>query len=131
MKLPAQLAPALWGAAGGALVLAALGFTWFGWVGPGTAHTKATARVNAAVVAVLTPICLEKFRASDDAPARLAALKKLKYWEKAEFVEKGGWATFAGMEKPNTDVARACATAIEEQGIALAKPDAESKSTNQ
>lgn len=30
MKLPPQTAPALWGAAGGAALIALLGFTWFG-----------------------------------------------------------------------------------------------------
>ena len=123
MKLPSQAAPALWGAAGGALVLAILGFTWFGWVGPDTAETRAEERTKEALVAALTPICLEKFRASPDAAAQFDALKKIQYsWEKGPFVEKAGWATFPGTKEPNSEVARACAAAIEETGIAKATP---------
>jgi hypothetical protein len=132
MKLPSQIAPALWGAAGGALVLAILGFTWFGWVGPDTAETRAKERAEAALVAALTPICLEKFKASPDAAAQFEALEKIQYsWEKGPFVEKAGWATFAGTEKPNSEVARACAEAIEKHGPPKATPAAETNNRPQ
>jgi hypothetical protein len=132
MKLPSQVAPALWGAAGGALGLAILGFTWFGWVGPGTAETRAQARAETALVAALTPICLEQFRASPDAAAQFEALEKIQYsWEKGPFVEKAGWATFAGTSKPNSDVARACAESIEKHGLPKATPAAEANNRPQ
>ena len=97
MKLPIQLVPPLVGAIGGAIALAILGFTWFGWVSASTAEFLADKRAGAAVVAALTPICVEKFKESADAAKQLEALKKVAYsWEKGSFVEKGGWATFAG-----------------------------------
>ncbi|MGH7005170.1 MAG: hypothetical protein ACREIP_14600, partial [Alphaproteobacteria bacterium] len=110
MKLPSQTVPALWGAAGGAIVLAVLGFTWFGWVGSGKAERMATERADKAVVTALTPICQEKFRGSATLSENLAALKKISStWEQANYIEKGGWATMPGTDKPNSDLARACA----------------------
>jgi hypothetical protein len=126
MKLPIQLVPTLVGAIGGAMVLAILGFTWFGWVSASKAEFMADKRAGAAVVAALTPICVEKFKESADAAKQLEALKKFAYyWEKGSFVEKGGWATFAGETKPNPDVARACAEALEKQNILQAGPSSE------
>ena len=51
--------PACWGAAGGAIALAIIGFTWGGWVTGGHAKTLA----DAAVTAALVPICADKFQA--------------------------------------------------------------------
>jgi len=52
----------LWGAAAGAIALAIVGFNWGGWVTAGAAETLAKSRAATAVVAALTPICIEKFR---------------------------------------------------------------------
>jgi hypothetical protein len=118
MKLPSQLGPAIWGALGGAIAITILGFTWFGWVGPDTAESKAAERANTAVVTALTPICVRKFKESADAAEQLKALKKIDYyWQRGSFVEEGGWATFAGMSEPNSEVARACAEALEKEKI--------------
>lgn len=118
MKLPPQTAPALWGAAGGAAVLAVLGFTWFGWITSNSAERMAKERADAAVVAALTPLCVEKFKESAEAAKQLEALKKIDYaWERGSFVEKGGWATFPGSAEPNSDVARACAEAVKDQKL--------------
>lgn len=113
MELPAYATPASLGAVGGAIALAIVGFTWFGWVGSGTAERMAKERADAAVLAALTPICVEKFKESTDADKNLAALRKIDlYWERGSFVEKGGWATFPGSDKPNSEVARACAETL-------------------
>jgi hypothetical protein len=118
MKIPSQTAPALWGAAGGAIVIAVLGFTWFGWVSSSTAEKMAQDRANAALVTALTPVCVERFKEHADAAKNLEELKKIDYyWEQSSFVEKGGWATFAGSDKPNSDVARACADALKKQTL--------------
>ena len=48
-----------------------------------------------------------------DAAVNLAALKKINYvWEQGSYVEKGGWATMPGSDKPNSEVARACAEVL-------------------
>ena len=59
MQVPSETKPALWGAAGGAVALAIVGFTWGGWMTNGTANKLADERADSAVVAVLTPICGE------------------------------------------------------------------------
>lgn len=109
MKVPAELKPACWGAAGGAAALALIGFTWGGWVTATTSETEAKERAAAAVASVLAPICAENFRHDADATAKLVELKETRSWQRAEFLEKGGWATMPGKDTPTSGVARACA----------------------
>src|SRR5713101_10098233 len=91
MQVPSETKPALWGAAGGAIALAIVGFTWGGWMTTGTANKLADQRADTAVVAILTPICVDKFQQNGDAIANLTALKKISStWEQGNFVEKGG-----------------------------------------
>jgi hypothetical protein len=56
-EMRAAVKPACWGAAGGAIALAIIGFTWGGWVTGGHAKTLADA------AAALVPICADKFQA--------------------------------------------------------------------
>src|SRR5256885_15331782 len=58
----------LWGAAGGAIALAIVGFSWGGWVSGGTARMQA----DAAVWTALLPVCADAVLAD---PAAVAALK--------------------------------------------------------
>lgn len=109
MRLPYETKPAAWGAVGGAAVLAVVGFTWGGWVTGGTAETLANRQADRAVVAALTPICVEKFQQDAEAASNLEALQKVSSWQQGGFIEKGGWAKMAGTERVNPDVARACA----------------------
>jgi hypothetical protein len=110
MQVPSETKPALWGAAGGALALAIVGFTWGGLMTTGTANKLADQRADSAVVAVLTPICVEKFQHSGDATANLAALRKISSnWEQGDFIEKGGWAARPGATSTDYVLARACA----------------------
>ena len=87
MEIPketkAAVKPALWGAAAGAIALAIVGFNWGGWVTGGTAETIAKNRAATAVVAVLAPICVEKFRQAAGASANLAEMKKAGSLKKA------------------------------------------------
>jgi alpha/beta superfamily hydrolase len=100
-----------WGAAAGAAALAVVGFTWGGWVTGGNAEAMTLKRSQAAVVAVLAPICVERFQANADASANLVALKNISHsWERRDYVVKGGWATF-GQNRP-FELADACAEAL-------------------
>lgn len=109
----AAVRPALWGAAAGAIALAIVGFSWGGWVTGGTAATLAKNSAATAVVAALTPICVEKFQQAAGASANLAEMKKATYsWDQSKFVEKGGWATMPGSAEPNSAVAAACAESL-------------------
>ena len=114
MKIPVETKPALWGAVGGAIAAAIIGFSWGGWVTGGTAEADAAQRANAAVVAALAPVCVERFQSAADATANLAALKKVDSWSQGDFIEKGGWAAVRG-SKPTDQmsaVAKACASLL-------------------
>jgi hypothetical protein len=112
MKFPPETKPAVLGAAGGAIVLAIVGFAWGGWVTASSAERSAKQRAEAAVVAALLPVCVAKFQASADVAVHLAALKKASSWEQGPYVEKGGWANMPGSTTANSDLARACAEAL-------------------
>ena len=112
MKIPAEFKPAAWGAVGGAVALAVIGFSWGGWVTHSTADREAKARSDAAVVAALSPICVVKFQQQANVTEQLAELKKIGSWQQGDFIAKGGWATMPGSASPDPDVARACATAL-------------------
>jgi alpha/beta superfamily hydrolase len=115
----AAVRPALWGAAVGAVALAIVGFSWGGWMTGGAAETLATNRAATAVVAALTPICVDKFRQAADASANLTEMKKTTYsWDQSKFVEKGGWATMPGSTEPNSAVAMACAQSLSHEKAA-------------
>jgi hypothetical protein len=97
----------LQGIAIGAVASMVIGFSW---ATGGTAIKLADDRANAAVVAALTPICVEKFLQNGDAKANLAVLQKISTtWEQGDYLEKGGWATRPGATSPDYQLARACA----------------------
>jgi alpha/beta superfamily hydrolase len=116
MNIPRETKPALWGVAGGAIALAIVGFTWGGWVTGGKAQRSAKAQADDAVVAALAPVCVDHFKRTGDAPANLAALKKLDAWLQGDFVEKGGWAAIvpasADAAQRTSAVAKACAVLL-------------------
>jgi hypothetical protein len=100
----------LQGIAIGAVASMVIGFSWGGWMTAGTANKIAAERADTAVVAVLAPICAEKFLQNGDAKANLAVLQKISTtWERGDYLEKGGWATRPGATSPDYQLARACA----------------------
>lgn len=107
MKLPIWTKPALTGAAVGAVALAIVGFSWAGWVTASAANDMAGKASNAAVAQALLPYCVERASATESAVA-LEGLKAATSYARKGMVEKAGWATPLGAEKPNTDLAQAC-----------------------
>jgi hypothetical protein len=101
------------GAVAGAVIAMIAGFTWGGWTLQSKAQKLADQRADSAVVAALTPICVDKFEQAADAKTTLAALKAEDSWKRDNFISKGGWATFPG-NAPNRDVAEACAKVLGE-----------------
>jgi hypothetical protein len=98
----------LQGIAIGAVASMVIGFSWGGWMTGGTAIKLADERANTAVVAALTPICVEKFLQNSDAKANLAVLQKISSnWEQGQYLEKGGWATRPGATSSDYHLARA------------------------
>jgi hypothetical protein len=112
MQVPSELKPALMGAVGGAIALAILGFTWGGWITAGSAEMLAKKHASEAVIAALAPICVANFRLDKDSGAQLVELKKVRSWEQASFVDKGGWAKMPGIKSADSAMARTCAEMI-------------------
>ena len=111
METPTQLKPALWGAVGGAVALAIVGFTWGGWVTSSKAGVLARQQVQAALVEVLTPMCVDKFNRATDVQARLVELKKItSSWDRERFVRDHDWAKFG--KDSNSLVVDACAAEL-------------------
>ena len=109
MKFPENTKAYLQGAAVGAIVLAIVGFSWGGWVTGSTATKNAGVAAHEAVVAVLAPICVDRYRGQADAVTKVAALSTASSWDRGNMVEKSGFATMPGAKTADTDVARACA----------------------
>jgi hypothetical protein len=109
MRVPQWIKPGVWGAVIGAVAMMIIGFAWWGWTLSSTAEQMAKERANTAVVALLTPICVDSFMKQPDATAKLTELQHTAAWRQTEFVEKGGWATASGSTTPHSAVAKACA----------------------
>jgi alpha/beta superfamily hydrolase len=100
----------LQGIAVGAVASVVIGFSWGGWMTGSSVNELAAERADTAVVAALTPICVEKFLQNSDGKANLAVLQKISTsWEQGDYLQKGGWATQPGATSSDYHLARACA----------------------
>lgn len=108
MKIPSETKPALWGAVGGAVALAIIGFSWGGWVTGGTAKQMASDQARLEVVAALVPVCLEQSSKDPKVVETLALLKEASNYKRSDMLMKAGWATMPGTSDPNRYVASAC-----------------------
>ncbi len=111
-----KIKPGVWGAIGGAIVLAIIGFIWGGWVTGGTAQKMAEEMAEAAVVDRLAPICVEQYNQDSEKDQKLNELKEESSWKRSDYVEKQGWATMPGEEKPDGKVAEKCADLVIQLG---------------
>jgi hypothetical protein len=110
MKKYPSLKPGIWGAVIGAVAISVIGFSSFGWTLGSTAERMAKEQAQTAVVAVLAPICVEKFQHQADAATKLVEFKKeSSTWGRRSIIERGGWATMPGTDAPNSAVVTACA----------------------
>ena len=108
--------PALWGAVGGGIVLAIIGFAWAGWVTGSSAQKMAEELAQTAVVARLAPICVEQYNQDSEKDQKLKELKEESSWKKGDYVEKQGWATMPGENEADSKVAAKCAELLAELG---------------
>jgi hypothetical protein len=97
------------GALGGAVALGAIGFFWAGWRTGDQARIMAETRSHAAVIAALTPLCLERSQTDPDSGAKLAALKAAAPYDRLGLAVQSGWTSMPGASEPNRDLAAACA----------------------
>lgn len=98
----------IWGIVIGAGLCATVGFTWGGWVTSDTARNDAAAAAHDATVVALAPLCAERFRAQDDALAKVADLAQKSIWERDHLMEKSGFAVMPGAARNDSDIAHAC-----------------------
>ena len=104
----------VWGAIGGAIVLAIIGFALGGWVTGNTAQNMAKEMADKAVVDRLAPICVAQFQQDPKKKEHLDELKATNSWERGDYVEKQGWATMPGEKEPDSEVAGECARRLVE-----------------
>ncbi len=104
-----KIEPALWGAAGGAVVLAIVGFTWGGWVTGSTAQEMTADAAENAVVDRLAPICVEQFNRDSEKVQKLKEMKEIDSWRRGDYVKNQGWATMPGEKDPDSTVSIKCA----------------------
>lgn len=112
MNMPVWIKPALVGAGVGAIALAIIGFNWGGWVSASTAQKQSDAAAMTAVTTVMTPYCLALAKSDINSAEVLTALKAASGYNRRGVIEKAGWATPLGADKPNSDLARACEVAL-------------------
>jgi len=113
----------LQGAAAGAVATIVVGFYWGGWVLGSKAEENATQRVNAALVQVYSPICVERFQHQANIEAKWAELAKVDSWRRDDYIQDSGFATPPGSTIPIKAIADACAEALSKI-IAMQKPAA-------
>jgi hypothetical protein len=128
MNLPSfltgeSLTRLLQGIAVGFVLTVAIGFNWvgpgFGWVTGGTVEKIANERAETAVIAVLAPMCAEKFLAQPDVAAKKVAFAKVDSWKRRDELPKE-WVTLPGESYPNSDLVDACSAVILKPHVAAA-----------
>jgi hypothetical protein len=85
-----KIKPVLWGAVGGAIVLATVGFNWGGWVTGGAAVAMAKETAATAVAERLGTICVAQFNRDQQKGQKLKEMKDKDVWDKGRYIEKQG-----------------------------------------
>ena len=101
-----------WSWLGSVVLTMIIGFAWGGWVTGGTAQKMAEKMADDAVVKRLAPICVVQFTRDPGKDQKLKELKEVGSYQAGEYVEKQGWATMPGEEKPDSAVASMCSTLL-------------------
>jgi hypothetical protein len=105
---------AFWFAVAAVVGMLIAGFGFAGWVTAGTAQQRVDDAALAARHELAAAVCVEEFMGLKEAQARLVTLKDSGYWDRSEFVAKGGWATMPDRKEPNRVVASMCAARLSE-----------------
>jgi len=97
-----------WSCAACAVVTIVVGFNWGGWVLGGTAEKMAAAAASTARAELAAAECVSRFMGGTDLAVQLAALKASNSWNRDELIDKGGWTTPLGADKPVQGAADLC-----------------------
>ena len=92
-----------------AVIAMIIGFAWGGW------STAATTQKisDEAVLASQAAICVAQFIKEPNHEEKLKELAEISSYQRANFIEKGGWDKMPGQEKAGWGVSRACAAGID------------------
>jgi len=115
MQLPEWTKPALWSAlCGGAVGMLILSYG-FGYMSPKAAERIADAKTEKAVIAVMAPVCAEKFALLPDVSTRLSTLSQVESsWQMRDiFPEK--LVTLPGKSYADSDLIAECAKLVRAQ----------------
>lgn len=113
MNTPEWLKPGIYGAVVGGAFVAAVGFTWGGWVTGGTANYRAMMMARDDVVASMVPVCLDMAQSDPAQAQKLETIKAASTYQRRDAVMATGWATVPGRDAPDRDIAQACLAALE------------------
>ena len=103
----------VWGLIIGAIVAMIIGFNWGGWTTSGTTQQMSEEAVLTSQVASQAAICVAQFIKDPNYNERLQELQKVAgYWDKKEYIEKGGWDKMPGRKEATPGVAQACADGL-------------------
>jgi uncharacterized membrane protein YeaQ/YmgE (transglycosylase-associated protein family) len=105
----ARLKTGVWALVVGAIVAITVGFAWGGW----TTASRTRQTADEAVLATRAAICVAQFMKDPNHQARLKELKDTGSWDRAAYIEKGGWDRMPGEDKAVYTVSRACADGLE------------------
>ena len=126
MNVPAWTKPGVFGVIFGAILMAIVGFNWWGWTTEGAAQEMAAEQSEAAVTTLIvntfTEGCVSQAQAAD--PALLAEVAaETSSWTRENLIEEAGWATVPGQEEPNSALAEACLAELEGVLTSLAEQE--------
>ena len=101
-----------WSVVAAVILTMIVGFNWGGWVTGGTAQKMSEEAATKAVVERLALICVDQFSEDPDKAQKLSEFIETKAYQRDDYVTDQGWATMFGDEKPDRNVADACAKLI-------------------
>jgi hypothetical protein len=99
----------IWGLIIGAVIAMIVGFAWGGWRTSGSAQTMTTE----ALLASRAAICVAQFMKQPNHEEKLKEFIEISSWNRAGFIEKGGWDKMPGQEEASSAVAGACTDGLE------------------
>jgi len=108
-EMSGKLKFGVWALLCGAVAAIIVGFAWGGWTTAGTTRQRS----EDAVLATRAAICVAQFMHAPNLEQRLKELKATSSWERAAYIEKGGWDRMPGEEKASYTVSRPCADGLD------------------
>ena len=99
----------VWGLICGSIITIIIGFAWGGWKTFSTTQKMS----EQAVLASQAAICVAQFMKDPNHEEKFKEFREVCYYQRADFIEKGGWDIMPGQEKAGYLVARACADGLE------------------